>query len=97
MKNRHPVDELAEIRAEMRKLDERERELRSVIIEGSCGLQGDEFEANVSKTCSTRLDTAAVRKALGDEKLAPYLKPSEVMTVKVKPIDRSYLADADAA
>jgi len=83
--NRHPVDQLADVRAEIAKLKEREDALREMILSGECQLFGDDFRADVSTTTSERVDTKALRKALGDKALAPYLKPSTVRTVRLKP------------
>ncbi len=94
-RNRHPVDELADVRTEIKTLQAKEAELRDLIIAEGCDLEGEEFEANVSRVESLKLDTKAVRKEFGDERLRAFLKPSEVLTVRVKAIDRSHLAEME--
>jgi hypothetical protein len=47
MPNRHPVDELAEIRAERRRLAEREAALRVQLLASGADLEGDEYSASV--------------------------------------------------
>lgn len=65
--NRHPVDQLANIRATIKTLEEREKELKeqiSVMMGGADSLGGDEFIA--LQKLSTRkgaIDTKAMEKA----------------------------------
>ncbi len=40
--NRHPADELAVLRMQIRGLKAREVELRRALLHGTCGLQGDD-------------------------------------------------------
>lgn len=47
--NRHPVDELADIRAKMDALKKREAELRKIILSNGCTLDGHEWEAIIVK------------------------------------------------
>lgn len=82
LRNRHPVDELAEVRAEAKRLKDREDELRKQILDGSCGLIGYDHEAKLSETESERVDVKAARAALGDQ-LAPFLKTTRVKMVRL--------------
>lgn len=82
--NRHPVDRLADVREAIRMLKDEEDALRQTIFAGACGLVGDQHEASVTESTTERLDAVALRKAWGDDKLRPYLKPSTVRTVKVR-------------
>jgi hypothetical protein len=45
--NRHPVDELADLRMQTREMEQRIEELRELIISGACGLIGDEHTATL--------------------------------------------------
>lgn len=81
--NRHPVNELADIRAEMRRLKAREDEIRETILGGSCGLSGDQHDADVHVTTTERVDTTALRKEMGLERLRPFLRKSEVRTIRI--------------
>jgi hypothetical protein len=45
--NRHPADELAEVRAEIRRLQECEKKLREILLEPDADLVGDEYSADV--------------------------------------------------
>jgi hypothetical protein len=72
--NRHPVDELADIRAETKRLKEREDELRKLILSRQCTLAGDENVARITERSSSRLDIEAVRKHYGMKELAPFAR-----------------------
>ena len=94
-RNRHPVDELADIRAEIKRLETREAELKTALAADGCNLDGDEFEASVSRISAERVDTAALRKHLGEDGIRPFLKRSETVTLRIKPIDRSHLTEVE--
>ena len=47
--NRHPADELADLRARMRDLKAREAELRRVLLFGESGLCGDDHAVTLKK------------------------------------------------
>jgi hypothetical protein len=81
--NRHPVDELADVRAQIRRLQTREAELRDTILAGTCGLIGDQHEASVRISESERVDVSALRKELGLERLRPFLRATSIKTVRV--------------
>ncbi len=86
--NRHPVDQLADVRAEIRRLQAQETELKSTVsmMMGSAdSLGGDQYIA--SQKIMTRkggLDEAKLSAELGD--LAPFRKPdTTVITINVTP------------
>ena len=76
--NRHPVDELADVRTEMKRLEAREAVLKAIVLTDGCKLDGDDFEATVSRSSVERVDTTAVRKHLGEDGIRPFLKQSEI-------------------
>jgi hypothetical protein len=80
--NRHPVDELADLREQKRQLEAREEELRKLILGGECGLIGYDHEARISEFAAERIDTKAAKAALGDV-LTPFLKQSVTKTVRI--------------
>ena len=49
MTNRHPVDELADVRAERRRVEEREKELRRALLAEGASLVGDAWAASVTR------------------------------------------------
>lgn len=84
-RNRHPVDELADVREELRKLKVREDELRAEILSGDHGLVGDQFEASVRETSAERIDTGELKKRWGMDKLQPFVRTSSTTTIRVTP------------
>lgn len=90
--NRHPIDELADVRAELKRLKAREAELRDVILAGGCELVGDQFEASVRETKSERIDVEALRREMGTKALAPYMRESTTCTIRV--VERQVLEEA---
>jgi hypothetical protein len=81
--NRHPVDDLAELRARINALQERADELRHAIIEGRCSLVGDQNEARVRRHVTQRVNQAAIVRELGAERLRPFMTSTEVVSVLV--------------
>ena len=71
--NRHPVDELADLRKHMHQIEGRIEELRDLIISGACGLVGDEHAATLKVRTSQRIDIKELRRAFG-EAVAPFVR-----------------------
>jgi hypothetical protein len=82
--NRHPIDQLADLRAKIRELKDREDALRRVILGGRCSLVGDEFEATIKKQITSRLDQSAAIRELGLERLRPFMTSSETTVIRVR-------------
>jgi hypothetical protein len=82
--NRHPVDELADLRETMKRLKVREDELREMIISKKCSRQGDEHTAFVETKRSERLDKKQVVQEFGRERLRHFLTATEAVYVTVK-------------
>jgi hypothetical protein len=81
--NRHPVDELADVRAEIKALQKQEQILRDRILNGECSLTGDDHGAEVIMQRREMLDTKAVRWKFSREELAKFMKTTEVAIVKL--------------
>ena len=64
--NRHPVDELADIRATIRQLQDRADNLRAAILAGACSLTGEQHLATATTQSTRRFDKAAAIRALGE-------------------------------
>jgi hypothetical protein len=80
--NLHPADELHDVRAQIKVLEEREAELRAVLLSGECGLAGDAYTAWIAEQEQARLDGTAARKALGDV-LAPFTITRRIQQVRL--------------
>ena len=87
--NRHPADELAAIRTELRLLEQREAALRDLLRSGECGLEGDEYIARINTRRCQRLDVNALRKHLGTAGIKPFLWSQEIQQVRLDRKDKS--------
>lgn len=81
--NRHPVDQLAEVREQIRTLQDREKEIRDRILANPDDLAGDEFAARITTSDTATLDRKAIEKAMGEAWLAGFLKRSSVTRITV--------------
>lgn len=71
--NRHPVDELADLRAEIGRLEGRADYLRRMILAGECSMSGDDHHAVIRRVERAVIDTKALRKELGDAAVRPFM------------------------
>jgi hypothetical protein len=81
--NRHPVDELSDIRSEMKRLKAREDEIRDLILSERISTTGDQWDVSVSISSQERVDTAALRKHLGPDAIAPFIRQAVVKTIRL--------------
>jgi hypothetical protein len=82
MINRHPIDEIHDLRAEIRRLEQREAALRRAVLK-SGHLIGDAFEGVVKHQVSERLDLPALRRAFGPV-LRPFLRTRECDQLRIR-------------
>lgn len=85
-RNIHPVDRLAQVRFEIAELRDEEAALKADIIDGGCGMVGNDFKATVKETASMRFDAAGYRKAVGDAVLKDWLKESKTTALYVREV-----------
>jgi hypothetical protein len=85
MPNRHPVDQLADVRAEIKVLKQREEALREEVLAHPDDLVGDDNEALLCETKVERLDLETMRRELGMLFLRPFLREQTVTSVRFKP------------
>jgi hypothetical protein len=71
--NTHPVDELIEVRAKLKALQEREEELRQQILDGACTLVGNFHVARIGEAKVTYLKQKELIEHFGRITLAPFL------------------------
>ena len=68
--NRHPVDELADVRAEIKNLQARESKLRETLLADDADLSGGEHFARIDVTKQKRLERKLLEKRFGKEAVA---------------------------
>ncbi len=84
MTNRHPVDQLAEIRISIAALKVKEAELRSLIISGECTLEGDDSIATVTPTDRRFLAVRKIEEIMGTEWIKEFASVRKSMTIRIK-------------
>ena len=83
LSNRHPVDELADLRKQKHQTEQRIEELRELIISGACSLVGDEHAATLEERTSQRVDIKKLRREFG-EALTPFLREHRATRVNTR-------------
>ena len=83
--NRHPADELGDVRERIAEFKEREAELREILIAATDAERiGDEWIAHVSEQHKRLLDREALTEHFGAEALQPFMRESVVTMLKLK-------------
>ena len=83
----HPADQLALVRQRIKALTEQEAELKAACAKlPEADRVGRYNEVRVATVVRTALDTKALKEALGEAALAPYMKTTEATVVTVKPM-----------
>jgi hypothetical protein len=82
-RNRHPADELHDVRDDIKRLQDREAELRDILIDGTSRI-GVEFEAEIVEYTQRRLDTRAVIEHFGPDFLARFYRNLDYTSVRLK-------------
>jgi thioredoxin reductase len=81
--NIHPADELAAIREEIKQLEKHEADLRAKLLKMSdAEREGDQYRAFVIISNRESLDKASLIAAFGREAVEPYIKTTNVQTLK---------------
>jgi hypothetical protein len=84
--NRHPADELADVREEKRSHKAREDELRAQLIAANpADLLGEEWKAVIRRSRRTHIDAKAAIKHFGKAAMAPFITTIETQTVLLYP------------
>jgi hypothetical protein len=81
--NRHPVDQLADVRAEIKELEKREAALRGQLLAEGADLSGGEHYGRVVTSTRNQLDRAMLERVIGKEAVEACCKPIEVTTLRL--------------
>jgi hypothetical protein len=81
--NRHPADELADVRAELRRLEDREQKLRAYLLEHPDDRIGAEHVASVGEQQRKRVDLKALADEIGASLLQRFTAFSTCRIVRV--------------
>ena len=82
MKNRHPIDRLAEVREEIAALKTEETELRELIL-GRHLVEGDEHVASLTEQIRKTLDRKSLERAFGKAAVAKHENASGFTVIRL--------------
>jgi len=83
--NRHPADEMGEVRERIAEFEEREAELREILIAATEAERvGEEWIAHVSEQHRKLLDREALTEHFGAEALQPFMHESVATVLRLK-------------
>jgi hypothetical protein len=82
--NRHPVDRLADIRSEIKRLEEEERELRAYLLEHPHDRTGTEYMATIGEQRRSRVDFKALADEIGHSLLQRFTNFITCRTVRLR-------------
>jgi hypothetical protein len=84
MANRHPADEIADIRERIAALKTREVELRDAMLTAELSDRiGEEWIVEITQRKSNRLDNAALKEHFGLEALQPFMRESVTKSISL--------------
>lgn len=83
LRNRHPADELADVRAEIKALQAQEVILRARLLAGD-DLSRADFTAQIVVSQRERLNAAALKAHFGTAALRPFMTATKVQQVWLK-------------
>jgi hypothetical protein len=83
LRNRHPADALADVRAEIKQLQIREAELRDELLR-TTDRRGLEWEAWVQNCNQERLDVKTAKKYFDKDVLKPFLRQVSTKNVRLR-------------
>lgn len=83
MNNRHTIDELANVREEIKILSLRETELKEVILADPGNLDGDEYFADLKTSTSKRVDRKLLDVRFGKSAVDECCKESTSTTIRL--------------
>jgi hypothetical protein len=85
--NRHPVDELADVRAEIKRLEGREDELRAYLLEHPSDRVGINHVATIGEQRRKRVDLRALADEIGHSVLARFTSYASCIMVRLRERD----------
>lgn len=81
--NIHPADELCAVREEIKILTNRADQLREQLLAEGASLKGDQYTAQLQPGVRETLDRKAITEAFGEAAVAPFIKATPFITVKL--------------
>jgi hypothetical protein len=82
--NRHPVDELADIRSEIKRLTVREEELRRYLLEHPNDREGDDYVVSIASQSRKRVDLKRLADEIGATLLQRFTSYTSFLAVRLR-------------
>jgi hypothetical protein len=82
--NRHPADELADIRSEIKRLTIREGELRAYLLEHPDDREGDDYAVSITTQSRQRVDLKRLADEVGASLLQRFMSYTSFLTVRLR-------------
>jgi hypothetical protein len=95
LRNRHPADELADVRAEIKQLQIKEVKLRSRLLADDADRIGMEYEAVIRDGGQNRLNISAVIAHFGADALKPFYRKVACQIVMLKRVAHNGARNGD--
>jgi hypothetical protein len=89
MQNRHPADRLADVRLEIKRLEQEETELRAYLLEHPQDRTGEEHVAIIGSQSGRRVDLKALADEIGASVLARFTSFRSMMVVRLRELSGS--------
>jgi hypothetical protein len=84
LSNRHPADELADIRTERKRLEEREQELRDVLLADGATLEGNDWSARLLQCDQYHLSRPMLEKRFGKQAIRECLRVIPITVIQLE-------------
>jgi hypothetical protein len=81
--NIHPADELSAVREELKILEKRADELRTLLLLDGADLKGEQYTAAIVPGSRETVDRKALVEVFGEKAIAPFIKTTHFKTVKL--------------
>jgi hypothetical protein len=83
VQNRHPADELADVRSEIKRLTARENELRAYLLEHPDDREGDDYVVSVASQSRKKVDLRRLADEIGASLLQRFTSYTSFLAVRL--------------
>ena len=92
---REAIDELAEVRSQLKVLNKREEDLKKILKPLGTGFfKGSKNMAVIEESSRSGFDSDALKAAIPETVWGPYWKPTHFLKISVKPLKTEKISEA---
>ena len=88
-RNRHPADDLADVRNEIKQLEIREAEIRAELLADAADRIGVQYEAYIRDQTQRRLDIPALIERFGADTIGSFYRKTSVRTLRLRRVSKT--------